>query len=1132
MKKIAILILICCLGKDLIGQPPIKRAGNANTVEDYNLFILKSFRPPVFADTTAANLSITLDSCGKIIFTYDGNKLWKRQCNPKIWVEIGSGGSGGSDSISVLSTVTQISSLSRANINQLVVTDTIRGGNFNLYAGSDAADGGMIFEDGVGRKWIRQWNKVDPINVQWFGFVPDGVTDNYANFVALKTWLINHRAKSDPGNPAYTYFAKLHPIFFPAAFNYYYFSQTLNFEYTCTILGSEGGGNTWSSKLLFPADSIAFSLWFVDQYGASGTSSNGNSVKNIAIYAINDGSLDTTAHGFKVRAPSEFENVSVEGFGGNGFDFNSTDPITTNVDFCILRNCRGYYNWNGLFIKGGEANVIRVYDCDFSINRKWGVYDIGFLGNFYYNCHVAVSGVVAGQKTYVIHRTGGIGIRYQYAAKRDGFLTMPGDSTGWENDWVLIGDSTQFHYGSAADYLAGTYYWVGGSYYLETGTLTNCYDEGGQMGRYLGLYAASRGGIHGAGFQWNNIGVFESWQSGQMNLSLSGAAYTVGTIGLNYSRLKMDDLTFFKSSGQGLRIKYDTTSNFGQFVDLGTGTSRTYLTSAAATPATYGRTSFLDGVLYNIGGSYIGSFDDSKANLIVYGTTVPSTGTWSQGDLVIKRNVSATDTYGWRCTVGGTPGTWETLTFGGGGTPAGNYGNVQLNRNSAFATPASDSLDFDGGLIVKGVGTFDRSATIGSTNTPDATSPLTVDAASTNTAYLLQMGKNGNPAYFRIDKDGNIVDVGGGTARIFSSGGKPYFPDGFSSATWTSSANGNVVLKSDWSGTLPWVIYGAASTTDNQVGLVVVGSNATTKGDLQQWADKDFTILSVVDKDGKFGAGVASPTAFMHLKAGTATANTAPIKLNTGTALTTPEDGAIEYHGSHIYFTIGSTRYQLDQQAGTNLGNSNLTQTGGNRTYTGAGQNLIFNGSGGTSLFNVEYNAIVLTAQNSGVNIQGDSILISANVGKVYIDSLPPSIDAIDSVVVITPTGQLKQKAQSDLVGGLLSGTYTPTLTNVANVAASTAYSCQYSRVGSVVTVSGEVDIDPTTTLTLTQLGISLPIASNLTATNELGGTSADDLGTAARVAGDATNNRAEVRMTPVDVTNRRFSFTFTYRIL
>jgi len=40
--------------------------------------------------------------------------------------------------------------------------------------------------------------------------------------------------------------------------------------------------------------------------------------------------------------------------------------------------------------------------------------------------------------------------------------------------------------------------------------------------------------------------------------------------------------------------------------------------------------------------------------------------------------------------------------MGGGATPAGNYGNVQLNRNGAFATPASDSLNFSGGLSIKG----------------------------------------------------------------------------------------------------------------------------------------------------------------------------------------------------------------------------------------------------------------------------------------------------------------------------------------------------------------------------------------------------------------------------------------------
>src|SRR5439155_66361 len=47
-------------------------------------------------------------------------------------------------------------------------------------------------------------------------------------------------------------------------------------------------------------------------------------------------------------------------------------------------------------------------------------------------------------------------------------------------------------------------------------------------------------------------------------------------------------------------------------------------------------------------------------------------------------------------------------------------------------------------------------------------------------------------------------------------------------------------------------------------------------------------------------------------------------------------------------------------------------------------------------------------------------------------------------------------------ISDLASGTYTPTLTNSVNVAASTAYTCQYLRVGSVVTVSGQMDIDPT----------------------------------------------------------------------
>ena len=67
---------------------------------------------------------------------------------------------------------------------------------------------------------------------------------------------------------------------------------------------------------------------------------------------------------------------------------------------------------------------------------------------------------------------------------------------------------------------------------------------------------------------------------------------------------------------------------------------------------------------------------------------------------------------------------------------------------------------------------------------------------------------------------------------------------------------------------------------------------------------------------GRLGIGNTSPTGIIHIKAGTATANTAPLKFTSGVNLTTPEDGTIEYNGTHFYGTVGTTRYQLDQQSG------------------------------------------------------------------------------------------------------------------------------------------------------------------------------------------------------------------------
>lgn len=59
---------------------------------------------------------------------------------------------------------------------------------------------------------------------------------------------------------------------------------------------------------------------------------------------------------------------------------------------------------------------------------------------------------------------------------------------------------------------------------------------------------------------------------------------------------------------------------------------------------------------------------------------------------------------------------------------------------------------------------------------------------------------------------------------------------------------------------------------------------------------------------GRFGIGVTSITGLIHLKAGTATAGTAPIKLTAGVNLTTPENGTLEFDGTNLYFTVGGIR--------------------------------------------------------------------------------------------------------------------------------------------------------------------------------------------------------------------------------
>ena len=92
-------------------------------------------------------------------------------------------------------------------------------------------------------------------------------------------------------------------------------------------------------------------------------------------------------------------------------------------------------------------------------------------------------------------------------------------------------------------------------------------------------------------------------------------------------------------------------------------------------------------------------------------------------------------------------------------------------------------------------------------------------------------------------------------------------------------------------------VYLAAASTD-----LVIGTYASKS--IRFVINNGATDAAIIDTAGNLGIGIA-PTAYLTLKAGTATASTAPLKFTSGTNLTTAEAGTIEYNG--LFFSTTST---------------------------------------------------------------------------------------------------------------------------------------------------------------------------------------------------------------------------------
>lgn len=91
----------------------------------------------------------------------------------------------------------------------------------------------------------------------------------------------------------------------------------------------------------------------------------------------------------------------------------------------------------------------------------------------------------------------------------------------------------------------------------------------------------------------------------------------------------------------------------------------------------------------------------------------------------------------------------------------------------------------------------------------------------------------------------------------------------------------------------------------NRIASVTWGVAVDNSGHFYVRDDTNTVIrLKILTSTGQMGVGgITSPTAMLHLPAGTATASTAPLKFTSGTVLGTPEAGTIEYDGTDFFLT-------------------------------------------------------------------------------------------------------------------------------------------------------------------------------------------------------------------------------------
>lgn len=246
-------------------------------------------------------------------------------------------------------------------------------------------------------------------------------------------------------------------------------------------------------------------------------------------------------------------------------------------------------------------------------------------------------------------------------------------------------------------------------------------------------------------------------------------------------------------------------------------------------------------------------------------------------------------------TGGGVTSTATNNTFAGTSSGAVNASNDNtyygaLAGSSATSSVAKNSNTFIGSNSGK-VTNEEKNTFVG------ANSGLANSSGYWNTFIGVDAGAANYTGYQNVyvgNRAGDLASSAGSTNNVYV---------GVDAAVSNDGAHNTAVGKGSMMGTGndDCTLIGYTATASNGVSFsTALGSGASVA---------TSNSMALGNTNCRVGIAMTTPTAKLHLPAGSATANTGPLKFTSGIKLSALENGVFEYDGSRLYFTANGVRY-------------------------------------------------------------------------------------------------------------------------------------------------------------------------------------------------------------------------------